>query len=92
MLSETDLRIFNLGDFSLDQLKLNSSILRDLYPIVSEEFSLGDYYLNYSNNELFTAKNLTTLEDFEEFDARDMMNVIAYAIMSAGTVECLILV
>ena len=80
-LPDSDLSMLSFGDFSLD--KLNSTFYHD-NSNVSGEFSFSDFYLNYSDSELFSAENLTALEDFEEFDGRDLMNVIAYATMSLG--------
>ena len=50
----------------------------------SDQFSLSHFYQNYSDTRLFSEHNLTALEDFEVFDGRDLMNVVAYSIMSLG--------
>ena len=71
--------MFSIGNLTFEELINDPS----LYGNVSDVFSRGDLYLE---SEYFTPINFTELEDFEEFDGRDLMNVIAYALMSAGKV------
>ena len=79
----SDLRLLNFGDLSLDALGLNSSLtLANTSDF--DHFLFYDFYQNYSDRKLFSEQNLTALEDFEVFDGRDWMNVVAYSIMSLG--------
>ena len=79
-----DKSLLSYGGFSPDDLKLNSSYTHSDQSLkISENFSLSDLYLNYSAGEQFAVPNFTALEDFEQFDARDLMNVIAYSVRSA---------
>ena len=84
-LQSDDISLLSYGGLSPDDLQLNSSFPdSDLSFKIPGNFSLSDLYLNYSAGEHFAALNFTALEDFEQFDARDLMNVIAYSVMSAG--------
>ena len=49
-------------------------------------FTKDDIFLisDYVDNDSLPLHNLTMLEDFEVFDGRDVLNVVAYALMSAG--------
>ena len=78
--------MLDIGNFSLDQLDFGDISLNGQYPDLHlydnfTFFSLSDLYFDGEN---FYHRNLTDLEDFEEFDSRDMLNVIAYAIMTVG--------
>ena len=79
----SDLRLLNFGDLSFNAFGMNSSLnpanTSDFY-----HFPLYDFYQNYSDRKYFSEQNLTALEDFEVFDGRDLMNVVAYSIMSLG--------
>ena len=84
-LQSSDISLLSYGGFSPDDLQLNSSYpdSDDQSLKLPDNFSLSDLYLNYLAGEHFAAPNLTALEDFEQFDARDLMNVIAYSVRSA---------
>ena len=82
-LPEPDLSLPSYDNFSPDQLQLNSSLFNDNLNF-SGQFPPSDFYNNFADSHIFSAKNLTALEDFEEFDWQDLMNVVAYTIMSAG--------
>ena len=84
-LQSDDISLLSYGGLSPEDLQLNSSYPdSDQSLNIPNNFSLSDLYLNYSAGEHFAAPNFTALEDFEQFDARDLMNVIAYSVMSAG--------
>ena len=80
-MEDFDLHLLNLGE-SFANLGLNhSSNLAKTN--LSDEFSFDDFYTNYSES-MYSAQNFTALEDFEVFDWRDLMNVIACSVMSLG--------
>ena len=84
-LQSDDISLLSYGVLSPEDLQLNSSFPHSNQSLkISASFSLRDLYLNYSAGEHFAAPNFTALEDFEQFDVRDLMNVIAYSVMSAG--------
>ena len=84
-LQSDDISLLSYGVLSPEDLQLNSSFPHsDQSFTISANFSLSDLYLNYSAGEHFAAPNFTAFEDFEQFDSRDLMNVIAYSVMSAG--------
>ena len=53
---------------------------------INIENTKDDIFLisDYMDNDSLPLHNLTMLEDFEVFDGRDVLNVVAYALMSAG--------
>ena len=75
--------LLDLQDFSLHDISVNFELSASNFS-GSDQFSLYDFYQNYSGTRIFSEHNLTALEDFEVFDDRDLMNVVAYSIMSLG--------